>query len=125
LFSIFKDANSNIKFYSSASTTRDTGSYYTYISGIGNNSTIKSQITSYGNLNFCDTNENPIINSYIDTNLKLRIGIGTVNNDPDGIGMSINLSTSFSSNITANKNILLGGTILSISDSNLKTNIKK
>jgi len=123
-FCIFKDANSNVKIFMGASTAR-TETYYSYISGIGTKDTIKSSINTFGNLNLCDAAENPIIHSYIDTNTKLRIGIGTINNDIDGIGMMINLSTSFSSNITANKNILLGGTILSISDSNLKTNIKK
>jgi hypothetical protein len=99
--------------------------YYSYISGIGKNPAIKSSINTYGNLNFCDSSENPIINSYFDTNNRLRIGIGTVNNDIDSNGMVVNLSTLFSSNITAKRNILLEGTILSISDSNLKTDIKK
>ena len=52
------------------------------------------------------------------------LGIGTTNNDTTN-GMKIELSTLFSSNITAKQNIYLEGTILSISDSNLKTDIIK
>jgi hypothetical protein len=122
---IFKDAESNIKIFMGDSRIRDDPSYYTNISGIGNNTTFKSSINTYGDLNFRDTREEPIINTYLDTTNKLRIGIGTINTDTTGIGMMINLSTSFTSNITAKQNIYLGGTILSISDSNLKTNIKK
>lgn len=123
-FCIFKDVNSNVKIFMGTNTARiDT--YYSYISGIGKNPAFKSGITNYGNINFCDSAENPIINSYIDVNNRLRVGIGTVNNDLDANGMVVNLATLFSSNITAKKNILLEGTILSISDSNLKTDIKK
>jgi len=121
---IFKDVNSNVKIFMGTNTSR-IETYYSYISGIGKNPAIKSSINTYGNLNFCDSSENPIINSYFDTNNRLRIGIGTVNNDIDSNGMVVNLSTLFSSNITAKRNILLEGTILSISDSNLKTDIKK
>jgi len=122
---IFKDAESNVKIFMGDSRIREAASYYTYISDIGNNTVNKSSINTYGDLNFRDTREEPIINSYLDTTSKLRIGIGTINTDTTGIGMMINLSTSFSSNITARQNIYLGGTILSISDSNLKRNIKK
>jgi hypothetical protein len=121
---IFKDTNSSVKIFMGASKVR-LETYYSYISGIGTNINCNSSINTFGNLNFRDEQENPIINSFIDTNTKLRIGIGTINTDTTGIGMMINLSTSFSSNITVNQNILLGGTMLSISDSNLKTNIKK
>jgi len=121
---IFKDVNSNVKIFMGANTSR-IETYYSYISGIGKNPAIKSSINTYGNLNFCDSSENPIINSYFDVNNKLRIGIGTINTDSDLNGMVVNLSTLFSSNITAKRNILLEGTILSISDSNLKTDIKK
>jgi hypothetical protein len=121
---VFKDVNSNVKIFMGTNTSR-VETYYSYISGIGKNPAIKSSINTYGNLNFCDSSENPIINSYYDTNNKLRIGIGTINNDTDANGMVVNLSTLFSSNITAKRNILLEGTILSISDSNLKTDIKK
>jgi hypothetical protein len=124
-FCIFKDIESNIKIFMGDSRIRDDPGYYTNISGIGNNTAYKSSINTYADLNLCDTREEPIINTYLDTNSKLRIGIGTINTDTTGIGMMINLSTSFSSNITAKQNIYLGGTILSISDSNLKTNIKK
>jgi hypothetical protein len=123
-FCIFKDLNSNVKIFMGTNTSR-VETYYSYISGIGKNPAIKSCINTYGNLNFCDSSENPIINTYFDTNNKLRIGIGTINNDADANGMVVNLSTLFSSNITAKRNILLEGTILSISDSNLKTDIKK
>ncbi len=121
---IFKDVNSNVKIFMGANTSR-IETYYSYISSIGKNPANRSSINTYGNINFCDSAENPIINSYYDVNNRLRIGIGTVNNDIDSNGMVVNLSTLFSSNITAKRNILLEGTILSISDSNLKTDIKK
>jgi len=123
--SIFKDTDSNIKIFMGDSKIRDDPGYYNYISSMGTNTAYKSSINTYADLNLYDTSEQPIINTYKDTNNKLRIGIGTINADITGIGMMIELSTSFSSNITAKQNIYLGGTILSISDSNLKTNIKK
>jgi hypothetical protein len=127
-FCIFKDPGSNVKIFMGANFTfdGDQSSYYSYISTIGNDPAHKSSINIYGNLNFCDTSARPIINAFIDTtNNKLKIGIGTTNNDTNGNGMKIELSTLFSSNITAKQNIYLEGTILSISDSNLKTDIRK
>jgi hypothetical protein len=124
-FCIFRDTESNVKIFMGDNAKKDDIAYYSYISDIGNNVSIKSCIYTYGNLDLRDAHEKPLINSYTDINQKIRIGIGTVNNDTNGIGMMIDLSTSFSSNITANQNIFLSGTILSISDSNLKTNIKK
>jgi hypothetical protein len=120
-FIIFKDTNSNIKFYMGRSIKPD--NWYDSIKDKGIDPNIPDTINMYGNLNFCLTDENPIINSYIGTGDKLKIGIGTINNSSDGL--LINLSTTITSNLTAKKDILLEGTILSTSDSNLKTNIIK
>jgi len=97
--------------------------WYDSIKDKGIDPNIPDTINMYGNLNFCLTDEKPIINSYIGTGDNLKIGIGTINNSSDGL--LINLTTTITSNLTAKKDILLEGTILSTSDSNLKTNIIK
>lgn len=120
-FIIFKDTNSNIKFYMGRSIKPD--NWYDSIKDKGIDPNIPDTINMYGNLNFCLTDEKPIINSYIGTGDNLKIGIGTINNSSDGL--LINLTTTITSNLTAKKDILLEGTILSTSDSNLKKNIIK
>ena len=69
-----------------------------------------------------------MINSYISNingNDYLKIGIGTTNNDNGTSNcMMVNMDTYINGNITVNSNIYLKGTILSPSDSNIKTNIK-
>ena len=65
-----------------------------------------------------------MIHSYLNTNKYLKIGIGTANNDTsDNKLMIVDMDTNFNSNITVNNNIYLKGTILSPSDSNIKTDI--
>jgi hypothetical protein len=81
----------------------------------------------YGNLNFCTTStavNSPsfIINAYTNNN-RLKLGFGASNISSEGL--FIDLSTIITSNLTAKKDILLEGTILSTSDSNLKSNINK
>jgi hypothetical protein len=74
----------------------------------------------YGNLNFRRTDDSIIINSQT-LNNKLKLGFGAKNISSEGL--YIDLSTIITSNLTAKKDILLEGTILSTSDSNLKSNI--
>jgi hypothetical protein len=77
----------------------------------------------YGNLNICSTTNTNLINAYINNQNKIKIGLGTSNISTDGL--YIDLSTTITSNLTVKKDILLEGTILSTSDSNLKSNINK
>jgi len=121
-FAVFKDTNSNVKIYAGRSSIRD--NWYDYISINGTDTTSKTSFNIYGDLNFYNTIETPILTSYTN-NYDLKIGIGTVNNNNDSNGLVINLNTLFNSNITVKNNIYLQGTILSISDCNLKTNLNK
>lgn len=129
-FNVFRDTNSNVKIFAGRSRNINGNSidnWYNYISGIGNENynNNKSLFYIYGNFFLNDpVNGNPMIHSYLNTNNYLKIGIGTVNNDiSDKNLMIINLDTNFNSNITVNNNIYLKGTILSPSDSNIKTDI--
>jgi hypothetical protein len=63
-----------------------------------------------------------IINTYTNNN-KLKMGFGASNISTEGL--YIDLSTIITSNLTAKKDIYLEGTILTTSDSNLKSNIIK
>ena len=90
---------------------------------VGTNTAIDDIINIYGNLNFRLTNNKVILDAYKDINDKVKIGIGSTNTGIDDL--YINLSTTITSNLTAKKDILLEGTILSTSDSNLKSNINK
>lgn len=121
-FAIFKDLNSNVKIYAGRSSIRD--NWYDFISVNGTDTSSKTSFNIYGDLNFYNTNEMPVLTAYT-SNFDLKIGIGTVNNNNDSNGLIIDLNTLFTSNITVKNNIYLQGTILSISDSNLKTNINK
>lgn len=123
---IFEDANKNIKiFMGKISGQSDTPErwYDSIDNTIGTNTTIDDIINIYGNLNFRLTNDDVILDAYRHTNDKLKIGIGSKNTSTDDL--YINLSTTITSNLTAKKDILLEGTILSTSDSNLKSNINK
>jgi len=127
---IFRDNNSNVKIF--AGRSRNIGgvsadNWYNYISTVGgeNYNNNKSLFYIYGNFFLNDPiNGNPMINSYLNTNNYLKIGIGTTNNDT-GLSnlMMINMDVNFNSNITVNNNIYLKGTILSPSDINIKTDI--
>ena len=122
---IFEDTNKNIKiFMGKNSAQSDTpAEWYDSIDHLGTNTAIDDIINIYGNLNFRLTNDNVILDAYRDINNKVKIGIGSTNTGIDDL--YINLSTTITSNLTAKKDILLEGTILSTSDSNLKSNINK
>ena len=132
-FNIFKDSQSNIKFY--AGQIPEKIDWYNYISDLGTTTTNKSSFNIYGDFNVystVETNTNALIpliicKKNIDNN-KFKIGIGIDNTTPvnDGINsLMINYETIFNSNISVLNNIYLSGTILSISDCNLKTDIHK
>ena len=120
---IFEDANSNVKIFLGKRIS-DPLVWYDAIDTNGFNSSIDDTINMYGNLNFCRTDNSIIINSYTSNN-QLKIGLGSINPITNTDGLYIDLSTTITSNLTAKKNILLEGTILSTSDSNLKSNIIK
>jgi hypothetical protein len=70
----------------------------------------------------------PLITCFTNENSRNKIGIGLNRNDTNNEinhDLVIKYNTLFNSNISVNGNINLGGTILSISDCNLKTNIHK
>jgi len=119
-FAIFEDANSNIKIFLGKSTIHE--NWIDTINTIGFNNSIDDCINMYGNLNFCRTDNTHIINTYTNNN-KLKMGFGASNISAEGL--YIDLSTIITSNLTAKKDIYLEGTILTTSDSNLKSNIIK
>jgi hypothetical protein len=120
-FVIFEDANSNVKIYLGKRISNP-ADWYDAIDHIGFDTSVDDSINMYGNLNFRRTDDSVIINSQT-LNNKLKIGLGAVNSTTEGL--YIDLSTIITSNLTAKKDILLEGTILSTSDSNLKSNIVK
>lgn len=121
---IFEDTNKNIKIFMGKNSTVDNDIWYDSIDDeVGTNTAIDDIINIYGNLNFRLTNNKVILDAYKDINDKVKIGIGSTNTGIDDL--YINLSTTITSNLTAKKDILLEGTILSTSDSNLKSNINK
>ena len=130
-FNIFKNpTNNSVKIYAGRSIgigTNSIDSWYNYIStGTQNgNDNNNSLFYIYGNLYVNNPIDgNPMIHSYLNTNKYLKIGIGTANNDTsDNKLMIVDMDTNFNSNITVNNNIYLKGTILSPSDSNIKTDI--
>lgn len=119
---IFEDSNSNVKIFLGKRTSDPENWYDIIDDNNGFNNSIDDTINIYGNLNFRRTDDSIIINSYTANN-KLKIGLGSSNISLDGL--YIDLSTTITSNLTAKKDILLEGTILSVSDSNLKSNILK
>ena len=121
---IFEDANSNVKIFLGKSISDPLAWYDAIDDTNGFNSSIDDTINMYGNLNFCRTDNSIIINSYTSNN-QLKIGLGSINPITNTDGLYIDLSTTITSNLTAKKDILLEGTILSTSDSNLKSNIIK
>ena len=121
---IFEDANSNVKIFLGKRISDPLAWYDAIDDTNGFNSSIDDTINMYGNLNFCRTDNSIIINSYTSNN-QLKIGLGSINPITNTDGLYIDLSTTITSNLTAKKDILLEGTILSTSDSNLKSNIIK
>jgi hypothetical protein len=131
-FNIFKDTSGNIKFYAGCLT--DSADWYgTTISRLGTNAEKKSSFNIYGDFNVYNIVNRPIISCFNGNYNKVKIGFGTdietyisgTNAQYDNNDLIINYNTLFSSNITVMENIYLSGTLLSISDCNLKTNIKK
>jgi hypothetical protein len=126
-FNIFKDTSGNIKFYAGC-LTASADWYGTTISRLGTNTAKKSSFNIYGDFNVYNIVNRPIISCFNDDYNRVKVGFGTdaetyisdENND-----LIIDYNTLFSSNITVMDNIYLSGTLLSISDCNLKTNIKK
>jgi hypothetical protein len=131
-FNIFKDTSGNIKFYAGC-LTASADWYGTTISRLGTNTEKKSSFNIYGDFNVYNIVNRPIISCFNDNFNKVKIGFGTdvetyisdTNAQYDNNDLIINYNTLFSSNITVMENIYLSGTLLSISDCNLKTNIKK
>ena len=122
-FVIFEDTNSNVKIYMGRIGKDLIVDWYDSIDNTGMNTTIDDTINMYGNLNCCSTTNINLINAYTNNQNKIKIGLGTSNISNDGL--YIDLSTTITSNLTVKKDILLEGTILSTSDSNLKSNINK
>ena len=132
-FNIFKDTQNNIKFYAGQIPVKS--AWYNYISELGNNTDNKSAFNIYGDFNVYSTVETTLTNALIPLiickkngiNDKFKIGIGIENNSTDNSinSLMINYETIFNSNINVLNNIYLSGTILSVSDCNLKTNIHK
>lgn len=131
-FVIYKDTNLNIKtFIGRCYSYTNDNDWYTYISDKGIDPSIKSSFNIFGDLNVISTKDTSkmIMSSHIYNDINVKIGFGTNFIDgnmyyPDH-GLLVNLNSVFLSNMTVNQNIYLGGTILSISDSNLKTNLSK
>jgi hypothetical protein len=125
-FNIFKDTSGNIKFYAGCLTA--SADWYGDISTFGKNIEKKSSFNIYGDFKVYNIANRPIISCFNGINNRVKVGFGTdaetyisdENND-----LIIDYNTLFSSNITVMDNIYLSGTLLSISDCNLKTNIKK
>jgi hypothetical protein len=121
-FVIFEDSNSNVKIFLGKRITNSIEWYDAIDDTIGFNNSIDDSINMYGNLNFRRTDNTHIINTYTNNN-KLKMGFGASNISTEGL--YIDLSTIITSNLTAKKDIYLEGTILTTSDSNLKSNIIK
>ena len=131
-FNIFKDTYGNTKFY--AGSLPDIVDWYSYISDIDNDAANKSAFNIYGNFNVYSVANTPIIickKNTMNDKIKIGIGIDVDDNQTDNQNVNatnsiiINYDTTFNSNISVLNNIYLSGTILSISDCNLKTNINK
>lgn len=127
-FNIFKAANNNIKIFTGYRSDINYNEYYAMISSIGNDISQESSFNIYGNFNLCTSLNEPLITCFTNQNNKNKIGIGLNNidtNKDNNHDLIIKYNTLFNSNVSVNGNINLGGTILSISDCNLKTNIHK
>jgi hypothetical protein len=125
-FNIFKDSSGNIKFY--AGINPDYQYWYDHISEIGTNTQYKSSFNIYGDFNVYSSTSLPIISCKKSLNnsfINICIGIENTEVHFSTNNLLINYNTTFNSNISVLNNIYLKGTILSISDCNLKTNITK
>jgi hypothetical protein len=126
-FNIFKDDENNIKFYAGIAPIAD---WKSKIQTEGNDTTKISSFNIYGNFNVYTTDEElrPIISCERNINNQtIKMGIG-IKDDASTYAenvLIVNYNTTFNSNISVLNNIYLSGTILSISDCNLKTNIHK
>ena len=124
---IFKDTSANVKFY--AGTIPTNPNWFNYVSGLGTNVANKSSFNIYGNFYVKTPDETPIPIISCERNInnnKIKMSIGIENSDTYSSNILIvNYNTTFNSNISVLNNIFLSGTILSISDCNLKTNIHK
>lgn len=128
---IFNDNQNNSKIYLG----RKTGIYQDWISSISSSATNVSQpiINTFGLLNLRSFDDKPIINTAIDNNNTICIGIGidmppapVENNSIYNCNLVlINYETTFTSNVNMNCNLYITGSILTPSDSNLKKNIIK
>jgi hypothetical protein len=129
---IYKDSSSNIKIFAGRCWSYNSDNvWYEYMSDIGTNPIYKSSFNMYGNFNVyssIDIND-ALISCHANNNNDIKIGLGinyiSTNEYYNENGLLIDLNTVITSNLRVNKNIYLGGTILSVSDSNLKTNIHK
>ena len=126
---IFKDNDNNVKIFTGTPKYNNNISIdpVDWFNSIKNNGLISSypSFNSYGDLNLRNTFNNPIITSSTISN-KIRIGIGT---EPPSLlqifNMNIDFETNFTSNVYINNNLYISGTVLTPSDSNIKSNIKK
>ena len=126
---IFKDNDNNVKIFTGTPKFNNNISIdpVDWFNSIKNNGLISSypSFNSYGDLNLRNTFNNPIITSSTISN-KIRIGIGT---EPPSLlqifNMNIDFETNFTSNVYINNNLYISGTVLTPSDSNIKSNIKK
>lgn len=126
-FNIFKADVNNVKFYAGIVPIAD---WKSKIQTEGNDKTKISSFNIYGNFNVYTTDEElrPIISCERNTNnqtIKMGIGIKDDASTYQNNVLIVNYDTTFNSNISVLNNIYLSGTILSISDCNLKTNIHK
>ena len=126
---IFKDNENNIKFY--AGKIPGILDWHDYVARLPDSNLIsKSSFNIYGNFNVYSTIGDPIINCRKNLNndyVNICIGIEKSYDDINFAtnNLLINYNTTFNSNISVLNNIYLSGTILSVSDCNLKTNIIK
>ena len=125
-FNIFKDNSGNIKFFAGIIPTYQY--WYDHISEIGTNAQYKSSFNIYGDFNVYSSTSLPIISCKKSLNnsfINICIGIENTEVHFSTNNLLIDYNTTFNSNISVLNNIYLKGTILSISDCNLKTNITK
>jgi hypothetical protein len=126
---VFNDAQNNSKIYLG----KQFQGKEDWISSIKGLATTVSQpiINSYGLLNLCSYQGDPLITTNIDNNERVCIGIGINMPLPISGGnyncnlLLINYETTFASNVNMNSNLYIAGSILTPSDSNLKKNINK
>ena len=126
-FNIFKYSEDNIKFHAGKIPTIP--DWHNYLATLADTDLIsKSSFNIYGNFNVYSTKGEPIIickKNLNNSNVNISIGIENNTTNFASSSLVIDYNTTFNSNISVLNNIYLSGTILSISDCNLKTNIIK